>query len=177
MRSVPDINLPIARRDPDALSHRSEIAWRARHANEGWASCPVIKQGCVRRMSSPSWASSQSDQALLRRLDEVCAESVHECRLDVPGPLDAAVFDATRLDPATASRAGADSGGAQGSIIRKIPQQRPEPTSGACRLFRRCPRQHRAHVGRREHVKIRADLRNSFQSAELDCKKIVNILG
>lgn len=73
------------------------MAWFARHAKEGWASCPLTQNGCVRIMSSPSYPSPQPVQALVRRLAEACAERIHEFWPDEPSLLDSTVFDATRI--------------------------------------------------------------------------------
>ena len=97
MRSLLDINVLIAMFDPDHVSHELAIAWFARHAKEGWASCPLTQNGCVRIMSSPSYANPQPVQALVRRLAEACGETIHEFWPDTPSLLDSAVFDATRI--------------------------------------------------------------------------------
>ncbi|HET9107031.1 MAG TPA: TA system VapC family ribonuclease toxin [Steroidobacteraceae bacterium] len=97
MRSLLDINVLIAMFDPDHVSHEPAIAWFARHAKAGWASCPLTQNGWIRIMSSPSYANPQPVQALVRRLAEACAESIHEFWPDAPSLLDPAVFDATRI--------------------------------------------------------------------------------
>ena len=97
MRSLLDINVLIAMFDPDHVSHEPAIAWFAKHAKAGWASCPLTQNGCIRIMSSPSYANPQPVQALVRRLAEACAESIHEFWSDAPSLLDSAVFDATRI--------------------------------------------------------------------------------
>jgi toxin-antitoxin system PIN domain toxin len=97
VRSLLDINVLIAMFDPDHVSHEPAIAWFAEHAKEGWASCPLTQNGCIRIMSSPSYANPQPVQALVRRLAEACAESIHEFWPDAPSLLDSAVFDATRI--------------------------------------------------------------------------------
>ncbi|MBW4051337.1 MAG: VapC toxin family PIN domain ribonuclease [Proteobacteria bacterium] len=97
MRSLLDINVLIAMFDPDHVSHEPAIAWFARHAKEGWASCPLTQNGCVRIMSSPAYANPQPVQALVRRLAEACGEMIHEFWPDAPSLLDSTVFDATRI--------------------------------------------------------------------------------
>lgn len=97
MRALLDVNVLIALFDPDHVSHEPAMAWFARHAKEGWASCPLTQNGCVRIMSSPSYPSPQPVQALVRRLAEACAERIHEFWPDEPSLLDSTVFDATRI--------------------------------------------------------------------------------
>lgn len=97
MRALLDINVLIALFDPDHVSHEPAMAWFARHAKEGWASCPLTQNGCVRIMSSPSYPSPQPVQALVRRLAEACADRIHEFWPDEPSLLDSTAFDATRI--------------------------------------------------------------------------------
>ena len=73
------------------------MTWFARYAKEGWASCPLTQNGCVRIMSTPSYPNSKPVQALARRLAEACAERIHEFWPDGPSLLDSDVFDATRI--------------------------------------------------------------------------------
>lgn len=73
------------------------IAWFAKHAEAGWASCPLTQNGCIRVMSSPWYANPQLVHALARRLDDPCAAGIHEFWPDVPSLLDSALLDATRI--------------------------------------------------------------------------------
>lgn len=73
------------------------MAWFARHAREGWASCPLTQNGCLRIMSSPSYPNAQPVQALVNRLAEACAERMHQFWPDEPSLLESTVFDATRI--------------------------------------------------------------------------------
>jgi toxin-antitoxin system PIN domain toxin len=97
MRALLDINVLIALFDPDHVSHEAAIAWFARHAKQGWASCPLTQNGCVRIMSSPSYPNAQPVQAIVRRLAEACDERVHQFWPDEPSLLDLTVFDPTRI--------------------------------------------------------------------------------
>lgn len=97
MRALLDVNVLIALFDPDHVSHEPAMAWFARHAKEGWASCPLTQNGCVRIMANPSYPSPQPVQALVGRLADACAERIHEFWPDEPSLLDSAIFDATRI--------------------------------------------------------------------------------
>ena len=97
MRALLDINVLIALFDPDHVSHDPAMTWFARHAKEGWASCPLTQNGCVRIMSSPSYPNSKPVQVLVSRLAEACGERIHEFWPDEPSLLDPGVFDATRI--------------------------------------------------------------------------------
>lgn len=97
MRALLDINVLIALFDPDHVSHGLAMAWFAKHAKEGWASCPLTQNGCVRIMSSRSYPNSRPVQTLVTRLAEACGERIHEFWPDEPSLLDSGLFDATRI--------------------------------------------------------------------------------
>ena len=97
MRALLDVNVLIALFDPDHVSHEPAMAWFARHAKGGWASCPLTQNGCVGIMASPSYPNTRPVQMLVMRLAEACAEHIHEFWPDEPSLLDSTVFDATRI--------------------------------------------------------------------------------
>jgi hypothetical protein len=55
VRALLDVNVLIALLDSDHASHDSAINWFAKHAREGWASCPITQNGCIRIMSNPGY--------------------------------------------------------------------------------------------------------------------------
>lgn len=97
MRALLDVNVLIALFDPDHVSHGAAMSWFSRNAGEGWASCPLTQNGCVRVMSNPSYPNTQPVQALVGRLAQACAVSVHEFWPDESSLLDPGAFDATRI--------------------------------------------------------------------------------
>jgi toxin-antitoxin system PIN domain toxin len=97
MRALLDVNVLIALLDPDHASHNSAMAWFAKHAEEGWASCPITQNGCVRIMSSPSYPNPLPVQALMKRLADACTEEFHEFWPDAISLLDPDVVDSTRI--------------------------------------------------------------------------------
>jgi toxin-antitoxin system PIN domain toxin len=97
VRALLDVNVLIALFDPDHISHEPAMAWFARHAKEGWASCPVTQNGCLRIMSSPSYPNIQPVHLLVTRLAEACTERLHEFWPDEPSLLDYDLFDTTRI--------------------------------------------------------------------------------
>lgn len=97
MRALLDVNVLIALFDPGHVSHDPAMAWFAKHAKEGWASCPLTQNGCVRIMSSPSYPNPKPVHALVSRLTEACEEHIHEFWPDGPSLLDSGVFDTTRI--------------------------------------------------------------------------------
>jgi len=97
VRALLDVNVLIALLDSDHASHGAAMSWFARHGGEGWASCPITQNGCVRIMSNPSYPNSLPVQAVLTRLAEACQEEVHEFWPDRVSLLDPQVFDPTRI--------------------------------------------------------------------------------
>ena len=97
MRALLDVNVLIALLDSDHASHDTAMSWFAKHAREGWASCPITQNGCVRIMSNPNYPNALPVQAVMQRLAEACGEDVHEFWSDEVSLLDPDIFDSTRI--------------------------------------------------------------------------------
>jgi len=97
VRALLDVNVLIALLDSDHTLHGTAMSWFAKHAREGWASCPITQNGCVRIMSNPSYPNALPVQAVIKRLTEACGEDVHEFWSDEVSLLDPHVVDSTRI--------------------------------------------------------------------------------
>jgi len=97
VRALLDINVLIALLDSDHASHDSAIKWFAKNAREGWASCPITQNGCIRIMSNPGYPNPLPVQAVVQRLAEACDQSIHEFWPDSVSLLDSNIVDATRI--------------------------------------------------------------------------------
>jgi hypothetical protein len=97
LRALLDINVLIALLDPDHISHERAMGWFAKHAQEGWASCPMTQNGCIRIMSNASYPNPLPVQAVIRRLADACTHDVHEFWAEDLSMLDPDIFDATRI--------------------------------------------------------------------------------
>ena len=53
MRSLLDVNVLIALLDGDHTLHLPATEWLADSFEDGWASCPITQNGCVRIMAHP----------------------------------------------------------------------------------------------------------------------------
>ena len=97
MRALLDVNVLIALLDSDHASHDAAIRWFAKHAPEGWASCPITQNGCIRIMSNQGYPNPLPVQAVIERLAEACDEFIHEFWPDEVSLLDSDVVDSTRI--------------------------------------------------------------------------------
>ena len=97
MRALLDVNVLIALLDSDHASHDSAINWFSKHAREGWASCPITQNGCIRIMSNPGYPNPLLVQAVIEHLAEACRQHVHEFWPDEVSLLDSDVVDSTRI--------------------------------------------------------------------------------
>ena len=97
VRALLDVNVLIALLDSDHTLHGLAMNWFARHAREGWASCPITQNGCIRIMSNPSYPNALPVQAVMKRLADACKEDVHEFWSDEISLLNPDIVDSTRI--------------------------------------------------------------------------------
>jgi uncharacterized protein len=97
VRALLDVNVLIALLDSDHTLHHTAMSWFGSHAAEGWASCPITQNGCIRIMSNSSYPNSFPVQAIMKRLADACSEDVHQFWSDEVSILDPAIVDATRI--------------------------------------------------------------------------------
>ena len=76
MRSLLDVNVLIALLDADHASHEHALRWFKRSAREGWASCPLTQNGCVRIMSHPRYPSPVSVRDCMRGCAKPCRANI-----------------------------------------------------------------------------------------------------
>jgi len=97
VRSLLDVNVLVALLDADHSLHPRATQWLERHARDGWASCPITENGCVRIMSHPGYPNALPVRAVVERLAEAGASSFHEFWADDVSLLDADVADSARI--------------------------------------------------------------------------------
>jgi len=97
VRALLDVNVLIALLDSDHTSHGVAMSWFAKHAPEGWASCPITQNGCVRIMSNPGYPNALPVQVVMQHLAGACREDVHEFWPDDVSLLGPEDFDPTRI--------------------------------------------------------------------------------
>lgn len=96
-RALLDVNVLIALLDADHSLHGRARDWFGRHAEGGWASCPLTQNGCMRVMSHPGYPNALSVRAVVERLREATRGPHHEFWTDELSLLDPRVADPSRI--------------------------------------------------------------------------------
>jgi uncharacterized protein len=97
MISLLDINVLIALIDSAHPFHRTATEWARSHANQGWASCPLTQNGCVRIISQPSYKQPVLIQQALKTLRTLCQSPFHHFWPDELSLLNADTFDHNKI--------------------------------------------------------------------------------
>jgi len=97
MRALLDVNVLIALLDADHSLHSSATDWFTRQAHNGWASCPITQNGCVRIMSHPSYPNPMPVHAIIERLAAAISTELHEFWPDSISLLDEEIFNPMRI--------------------------------------------------------------------------------
>jgi toxin-antitoxin system PIN domain toxin len=92
MRALLDVNVLVALLDASHVHHRAARGWLAAHAQQGWASCPLTQNGCLRILSLPSYPNPQPAAAVALRLGLAVADASHAF-----WPDDCSLLDAGRI--------------------------------------------------------------------------------
>jgi toxin-antitoxin system PIN domain toxin len=96
MRALLDVNVLIALIDAGHVHHGAARTWLAANIKQGWASCPVTQNGCLRIMSMDAYPNSRPVTAVAARLREATSEDFHEFWPDEISVLDPLRFDQDR---------------------------------------------------------------------------------
>lgn len=93
MRALLDVNVLIALLDAGHVQHIRATRWLERQISEGWASCPLTQNGCLRIMVQPSYPKAQPLNLVASRLAHAAANPAHAFIAD-----DYSVLDRQRID-------------------------------------------------------------------------------
>jgi toxin-antitoxin system PIN domain toxin len=96
-RSLLDINVLIALLDLDHTHHREARKWLEVEAKQGWASCPITQNGCVRVMSQEGYPNPLPISSVIARLSVATQTSYHEFWPDDVSILGEAYIQADRV--------------------------------------------------------------------------------
>jgi len=77
MRALLDVNVLIALLDAAHLHHARAMTWLLENIHDGWASCPLTQNGCIRIMSLPGYQNPVPAAAVAERLAAATATDHH----------------------------------------------------------------------------------------------------
>lgn len=97
MRALLDVNVLIALLDAAHVGHVAATTWMARQVKQGWASCPLTQNGCIRTMSQPSYPGSLPAAEVAGRLAEAAQHPAHAFWPDSISLLQEGVLDWSRV--------------------------------------------------------------------------------
>ena len=93
MRALLDVNVLIALLDAAHVHHREARAWLEGNITEGWASCPITQNGCIRILSQPAYPGAQPPAVIAARLAEAVTTRWHEFWADDLSAVASGVLD------------------------------------------------------------------------------------
>jgi toxin-antitoxin system PIN domain toxin len=91
-----DVNVLVALLDAYHGQHRAARTWLEAHVTEGWATCPITENGCLRVMTQPRYPSPAKYGDIARRLTRAVQQPSHAFWPDDVSVLDDEVFDTGR---------------------------------------------------------------------------------
>lgn len=97
MRALLDVNVLIALLDDAHVHHATAMAWLGENIQQGWASCPLTQNGCVRIMSQPAYPNARPPAEVAARLHEATQSPQHQFWPDALSLLDATHFNWSQL--------------------------------------------------------------------------------
>ncbi len=77
MRALLDVSVLIALFDSEHAHHSLVAEWLAAEATQGWATCPLTQNGCVRIMSQTKYANQTSAALVADILAEATSATSH----------------------------------------------------------------------------------------------------
>lgn len=77
MRALLDINVLIALLDAGHLHHRLTMDWLIAHIDQGWASCPLTQNGCIRIFSHSAYPNAVPALQIAERRAQATAQDTH----------------------------------------------------------------------------------------------------
>ncbi|MEX0904069.1 MAG: TA system VapC family ribonuclease toxin [Pseudohongiellaceae bacterium] len=93
MRALLDVNVLIALLDSAHIHHRPALSWLGNNIGNGWASCPITQNGCVRVMSQSAYPNSRTPIEIAARLRDATLSPQHQFWAD-----DVSLMDTQMLD-------------------------------------------------------------------------------
>jgi toxin-antitoxin system PIN domain toxin len=91
--SLLDVNVLVSLLDPAHVQHERAHQWFARNQKNGWATCPITVNGCVRVLSNPAYPTVEASAAeVISHLGMMCTDAHHDFWPDAVSLLDQSLF-------------------------------------------------------------------------------------
>ncbi len=97
MRALLDVNVLIALLDQGHTHHVAARSWLEANIGQGWASCPMTQNGCIRIMSQPAYPGTLPPARVADRLRAAVGMPLHAFWPDDLSLLAADAFEWTAL--------------------------------------------------------------------------------
>ena len=78
MRALLDVNVLIALLDEEHLNHEIARRWLRDNIRQGWATCPITQNGCLRVMTQPAYPNSVSAVLVAEKLRDATSTDYHQ---------------------------------------------------------------------------------------------------
>jgi predicted nucleic acid-binding protein len=78
MRALLDVNVLIALHDANHAHHAVATQWLIANIEQGWASCALTQNGCLRIMAQSGYSNPQPLPILVRMLQKSTQSGAHE---------------------------------------------------------------------------------------------------
>ncbi len=97
MVALLDVNVLIALLDAGHMHHGVATQWLGKHLKQGWASCPITQNGCIRILSQPAYPNHAPAAEVASRLAEATRHPAHHFWPDAISLLEEGMLDWSRL--------------------------------------------------------------------------------
>ena len=97
MRALLDVNVLIALLDENHANYAAVSDWFVSHVGQGWVSCPLTQNGCVRILSQPAYPNPLGIAEAVDRLRAAVSTPYHQFVADDISLLDDAAVDGGSL--------------------------------------------------------------------------------
>ena len=97
MLSLLDVNVLVALLDRNHRRHSSASAWFNINSLDGWLTCPITQNGCIRVQTQPKYPNQLGINEAFAKLRTSISDSYHTFIYDDISILDEVVLDASRL--------------------------------------------------------------------------------
>lgn len=97
MVALLDVNVLIALLDAGHLHHDTATRWLGEHLDQGWASCPLTQNGCIRMLSQTAYPNRAPAAEVAARLSEATRHPAHHFWPDAVSLLSPGLMDWSKL--------------------------------------------------------------------------------